>query len=196
MEGVERHADRVERFRVLYDAAYPKVMAYVMRRARSQDDVHDVVSEVFVTVWRRLDGIPDDPARMPWVYGVARRALANHYRSRTRKAALQARLEAEPATRPGDFDVVHEALDALRPDDRELLRLAAWEDLDNDQIAVVVGVTPGVAAVRLHRARKRLARALAERGIGGDSAETVKSDDASRTPGGVYGTQSGEVKRE
>ena len=194
MEGVERHVDRVERFRLLYDAAYPKVMAYVMRRARSQDDVPDVVSEVFVTVWRRLDGIPDGPLRMPWVYGVARRALANHYRSSTRKAALQARLEAEPVTHSGDFDLVHEALDSLRPDDREILRLAAWEDLDNDEIAVVVGVSPGVAAVRLHRARKRLARALAERGIREDSSKTMKSGDASRTPGGVYGTQ--EVKRE
>lgn len=192
MEG-ERHVDRVERFRAAYDAAYPKVMAYVMRRARTQDDVPDIVSEVFLVAWRRLDDIPAAPTLMPWFYGVARRSLANHYRSTTRKEALQARLEAQPATRPGGFDAVHQALDGLREEDREILRLAAWEDLDNAEIAAAFRITPAAVAVRLHRARKRLARELARHGITGN---TVKSDDPSRTPEGVYGTQSGKVKRE
>ena len=159
MQG-ERHADRVERFRAVYDLAYPRVMAYVMRRARSQADVPDVVAEVFLVAWRRLDDIPTDGAFLPWMYGVARRSLANHYRTRTRKDALEQRVAREPRTVPADHDAVHEALDALREDDREILRLAAWEDLDHDEIAAALRITPAAVAVRLHRARRRLAREL------------------------------------
>jgi len=168
--------DRVERFRALYDEAYPRVMAYVMRRARTRDDVEDVVSEVFTTAWRRLDDLPDAP--LPWVFGVARRTLANHYRALDRKRRLQRRVEAEPDTDPGEFDAVHQALDGLRPDDREILTLNAWDDLESPEIAVVLGIPATTAAVRLHRAKKRFAREL---------EKTVKSEGAIRTPHEVKG---------
>jgi RNA polymerase sigma factor (sigma-70 family) len=184
---------RVERFRVLYDEAYPRMMAYVMRRVRSADDTHDVVSEIFATAWRRFDDIPAGDARLPWMYGVARRALANHYRSHTRRDRLGERLAHVPAGPGNSSDAVHEALDALRPDDREILTLAAWDDLDNDEIAAALGVTPGAVAVRLHRARKRLAAELGRRGV--RSPNEVKSKDIIRTPGEVNGRQPGEVRR-
>ena len=193
---IEGHGERVERFRLLYDAVYPRVMAYALRRARSREDALDVVSDTMLVAWRRLDEVPDDERRMPWVYGVARRVLANHYRSVDRRRRLADRIYREPGTTPGEFDAVHEALEALRPDDRELLTLVAWEDLDNDEIAVVLGITPAAVAVRLHRARGRLARQLAKAGITGE--RSVKSEEGFRTPGGVYGIPPGpgEVKRE
>lgn len=50
------------------------------------------------------------------------------------------------------------ALDALREKDREVLLLAAWEELSNDQIAAIVGCSTDAAAQRVHRAKKKLAR--------------------------------------
>jgi RNA polymerase sigma-70 factor (ECF subfamily) len=192
----EGHGERVERYRALYDAAYPRVMAYALRRARSREDALDVVADTMLVAWRRLDEVPDDERRMPWVYGVARRVLANHYRTVDRRTRLAARIEREPAANPEDFDAVHEALEALRPDDRDLLTLAAWEDLNNDELAIVLGLTPATVAVRLHRARGRLAQQLAKVGI--TSARAMKSEVRFRTPGGVYGIPPGpgEVKRE
>lgn len=168
--------DRVERFRVLYDESYPRVMTFVMRRARTRDDVEDVVSEVFATAWRRLDDLPD--AALPWIYGVARRTLANHYRTIDRKERLHGRVQKEPPSEPGEFDAVHEALDRLRPDDREILTLNAWDDLESPEIAGVLGITASTAAVRLHRARKRFAKEL---------ERTMKSGSAVRTPHRVEG---------
>ena len=149
----EGHGERVERYRAVYDASYPRVMAYALRRARNRDDAEDVVAETMLIAWRRLDEIPVDQRRIPWMYGVARRVLANHYRSTDRRRRLASRVEREPVAGHGEFDVVHEALDALRLDEREILTLAAWDDLDNGEIAVVLSVTPGAVAVRLHRAR-------------------------------------------
>jgi len=194
----EGHGERVERFRAVYDAAYPRLMAYALRRARTRDDAHDVVADTMLIAWRRLDDIPTDERRIAWMYGVARRVLANHYRATDRRDRLTDRLEHQAPADHGEFDAVYEALDRLRTDDREILTLAAWDDLTNDEIAVVLSVTPGAVAVRLHRARARLARELARSGVGGAVEKSMKSERRSRTPEGVYGIQPGpgEVERE
>lgn len=186
--------ERTARFREVYDATYPRIMAYCLRRARDREDALDAVSETFVTVWRRLDDIPADPRRIPWVYGVARRVLANQYRARGRKAQLQHRLEdAHRTPSHQDFDLVHHALDELRETDREILTLQAWDDLDNDEIALVLGIPQRNVAVHLHRARKRLARELVRLGVSGSqkNPNRVKSEERSRTPNRVNGTNPG-----
>lgn len=186
--------ERTAAFREVYDATYPRIMAYCLRRARDREDALDAVSETFATVWRRLDDLPANPRRVPWVYGVARRVLANQYRALGRKAELQHRLENEHRPAPHqDFDLVHQALEALRDADREILTLDAWDDLDNDEIAAVLGIPQRSVAVRLHRARKRLARELGRLGVEGPqkNSHRVKYEDRSRTPDKVNGTNPG-----
>jgi len=191
----EADAGRIERFRDLYDATYSRIMAYTHRRARSREDALDAVSETFMVVWRRLDDIPPDRRAVPWVYGVARRVLANQYRWRDRKAQLEHRLEDDQSRAVGEqsFDLVHDALEALRATDREILTLAAWDDLDNDEIAEVLATSEKNVAVRLHRARKRLGRELGKLGVHRSTRNShqVKSEDRLRTPNGVNGTLPG-----
>jgi RNA polymerase sigma-70 factor (ECF subfamily) len=155
-----------ERFQEHYLAHYPAVAAYVRRRTESPDDTADVIAETFTTAWRRLDDIPaGDEARL-WLYGVARRTLANHFRAEERRTALAIRLReelsagADPSPdRTGD--AAYQAFRRLSPDDRELLALVGWEGLGNTEIAKVLGCSRGAVRLRLHRARKRLARELA-----------------------------------
>ena len=186
---------RVERFRELYAAGYPLIMAYTHRRAANHEDALDAVSETFMTVWRRLDDIPAPPRSVPWMYGVARRVLANQYRSRDRKVQLEHRLKDNRSSGSGDesFDLVHQALDQLRPNDREILTLAVWDDLTNHEIAEVMGTTAKSVAVRLHRARKRLARELGRLNlhVTAENLNEMKSEDGNRTPNGVNGTHPG-----
>jgi RNA polymerase sigma-70 factor (ECF subfamily) len=191
----EEHRSRVERFRVLYDAAYPRVMAYALRRARTREDALDVVAETMLTAWRRLDDIPADERRLPWVFGVARRVLANHHRSADRRDRLTARLDPAREAADPEFEAVHEALAALSPAHREILTLSAWEDLDNDEIAVVLGISPGAVALRLHRARRRLARELGRLGIRADG-NSPKSGRPDRTPSEVQSIPPGSGEKE
>ena len=79
--------DRQARFEQLYRAHAGAVRAYAVRRARSDAIADDVVSDVFLVVWRRLDDVPDRP--VPWLLLIARRALANRRRSGRRAAALR-----------------------------------------------------------------------------------------------------------
>src|SRR5580704_6064903 len=79
-------ADRRRRFETIYAANCGPILGYVLRRTRNGDDAADVVAETFLTAWRRLDDVPPgDQARL-WLYGVARRVLANHQRGERRKS--------------------------------------------------------------------------------------------------------------
>ncbi len=145
--------EREERFARLFASAYGPLWAYARRRV-PPDDVDDLVAETLTVAWRRLDDVPD-PA-LPWLYGVAHKAIGNHLRSRRRGLRLVRRLAAEPApVESADQARALDALGALRRADQEILRLTAWEDLSTSEIAVVLGCSPDAAAARLSRARKR-----------------------------------------
>src|SRR5438067_11196288 len=117
--------------------------------------------------WRRRREIP---ARvLPWLLGVTRRALADQRRSIRRRLGLVDRVvlhrveppAGDPADEVTERAVVLAALGELPPRDRELLELIAWDGLCSADAAVVVGCSEGAFAVRLSRARRRLADALA-----------------------------------
>jgi RNA polymerase sigma-70 factor, ECF subfamily len=150
------------RFERLWRECAPAVAAYVRRRAPA-DVAEDVVAETFLVAWRRLDRVPEDA--LPWLYGVARRTLANQRRSEVRRVALAERLDLElpPVTGERPDSCVVEALAALGERDRELLMLVAWEGVTPTEAAVVLGTSAVACRVRLHRARGRLAAALAAR---------------------------------
>ncbi|MFJ8864091.1 RNA polymerase sigma factor [Streptomyces sp. NPDC102451] len=153
-----------EQFTAVYRCHRAAVERYVLRRAQPED-VGDVLAEVFLTAWRRFDQMPAEP--LPWLYGVARRVLANDRRAGQRRTDLQDRLADEP--RPHDSGYVEEviartdvaqAFDRLGGDDQEVLRLALWEELTPAEIAHVLGQKPVPVRVRLHRARRRLRKQL------------------------------------
>ena len=82
------HADRVKRFRELYDAAYPRIMAYTLRKAQNRKGVLGTVSETLIVVWRRIGDVPGEGRAVPLAYGMARRVLAHESRSQDRRASL------------------------------------------------------------------------------------------------------------
>jgi RNA polymerase sigma-70 factor, ECF subfamily len=154
-----------DRFETLYNENAAVVVAYTRRRA-SANDADDIVAEVFLTAWRRLEDIPANA--QVWLLGVARRVLANKRRSQGRQAALQTLLTdetrhaaAELAGADASSERIGRALRSLSNADREALLLVAWEELSNKDAAGVLGIRTPTFAVRLHRARRNLSRALA-----------------------------------
>jgi RNA polymerase sigma-70 factor (ECF subfamily) len=158
------HIERRTRFEDLFDRHYVAVRAYDARRSGVAGIVDDVVSETFLVAWRRIDSIPTDD--LPWLLGVARRVLSNHRRGEARRGALvqllAGMLSREPiAEPPADmFGELSAAVAALTPRDREALLLVAWEGLDPQRAAQVVGCGPGAFRARLYRARRQLAARL------------------------------------
>jgi RNA polymerase sigma-70 factor (ECF subfamily) len=159
-------------FEAAYRSSGTAVLGYALRRSVSRDDALDVVAETFAVAWRRREDMPEEPQEVrPWLFGIARRCLANTARSAQRADRLGARLAEsfadavvpDPSTlheHHTDSRQVIEALDRLSPEDRELVTLIAWEGLTPAQAAAALGVSPGTVRVRLHRARTRLRNTL------------------------------------
>jgi RNA polymerase sigma factor (sigma-70 family) len=174
---------RERRFDALFEAYLADMVAYCGWRALTAADAQDAVSEVFLAAWRRLDDVPHGEEARLWLYGTARRVMANQARAGRRQALLRLRLSSFAApstdagvsfidgdggrgdTAPAAVEAVRGALAALKPVDREVLLLAEWEGLTPAQIAKVL-CCPGVTARgRLFRARRRFRALLEETGL-------------------------------
>jgi RNA polymerase sigma-70 factor (ECF subfamily) len=156
----------VERFTILYDEYYSRVYAYAVSRSGRQL-ADEVVSEVFLIAWQRICDMPQ-PA-LPWLLTVARNIALSQFRAAARQQSIAAELatwaseaESDIAAEVADRLTVIRALAALSEQDRELLTLVAWHGLSASAAAQVVGCSAAAYFVRLHRARRRLERAMSE----------------------------------
>lgn len=158
---------RRDRFEWVAPSLMEPLRRYLARRT-DHATADDVLANTLLVCWRRVEDLPDDP--LPWAYGVARLCLRNAERSARRQRRVAARVAAvdPPAERSADpvepDDELIAALAALRPEDAELLRLWAWEQLSPAEIASVLEITPNAASIRLHRARGKLADRLRKTG--------------------------------
>jgi RNA polymerase sigma factor (sigma-70 family) len=152
-----------DQFEHVYQDYYEAVQRYVARRV-APEATQDVVSDTFLTAWRRYGDLNGEP--LPWLLGIARRTAANHRRSGSRRAALRERLNTEQQgwsynglddRDPG----LAAALATLSARDREALVLVAWDGLEHGVAASVMGCSTGAFTVRVHRARRKLEHTLA-----------------------------------
>jgi RNA polymerase sigma factor (sigma-70 family) len=159
--------ERERVFRELYAAHFDAVVGFALRRVDRPEDAGDVTADTFLVAWRRLAHAPTGPDLRPWLYGVARRCLANHRRGDRRRTALGDRLRRELSAQVPDTsdevvqraDVVT-AMHRLSGRDQELLELHLWEGLESREIAEVLGLPTAVVRPRLSRARARLRELL------------------------------------
>lgn len=179
-------------FDAMFRGHHRALLSYGRRRV---DDADALVAEVFTQAWRHRDRVPDEP--LPWLYRTATNLVMHDLRTQARTARLQSRI----ATRTehlvhadhagdvsGDVDaqrLVGAVLTRMRPSDREVLRLAIWEQLDSAEIAYVLNCSTPAARVRLHRARQRFADLLgtSHEGADDDGHDQDRSDqEAEVTP--------------
>ena len=154
---------RDETFRRLYAEHFDAVLGFALRRVDRPEDAADVTADTFLVLWRRLTHAPQGQETRPWLYGVARRVLANQRRGDGRRSALGDRLRQQLATVTLDTadEVVQKAdvttaMRRLSARDQEVLELHLWEGLEPREIAEVLGLTTVVVRPRLSRARARL----------------------------------------
>ncbi|MEH3053826.1 MAG: RNA polymerase sigma factor [Patulibacter minatonensis] len=156
-------------FETVFDEHGDGVFAYLLRRT-SRENAEDLLSETFLTFWRKYGGhrMPEEP--LPFLFAIARRLLANQRRSDARRTALTERIAREPAPAPEGVPGqdtstgLLEALAQLTEEDREVLLLDAWEQLSGAEAARVLGCREGTYRQRLRRARVRLSAVLEEAG--------------------------------
>ena len=158
-----------ERFRRVYTTHFAPLLAYALRRVAQREDAADVVAETFLVAWRRCGEMPPGDEVRLWLFGVARRVLANQHRGGLRRDRLGERLRqrlAAPADDPAagiaERLSVRSALGRLGDLDREVLTLTVWEGLQPREVATVLGIAPAAVRTRLSRARARLRKLLGD----------------------------------
>ena len=156
LEIYRRHRDRVFRF------------AY--RMTGSADAARDVAHTCFASLL-------EDPSRYEgrraglgtYLCAAARNQSLRHASRAWRERPHEGPHDVRPSLEPGPLEqllaeetsaIVRSAVGALPPLHREVLILAEYEEMDLSTIATVVGADVGAVKVRLHRARKKLRRAL------------------------------------
>lgn len=169
--GAESHAAVAE----LIHRYEKKLDAYIRRRSNcSQKDREDILQNVFIKMYTNIREFDTSLLFSSWIYRIAHNEMIDWYRKHGTRRTVS--LEADEglfAKIAADIDVehtarVHELQAAVRtavadlPDDyREILMLRYFEEKSYDEIADILKLPPGTVAIRINRAKKKLAEPLA-----------------------------------
>ncbi|GAA3441669.1 RNA polymerase sigma factor [Planomonospora venezuelensis] len=164
--------DGPEAFGAVFDACFAEIHRYVAQRIGT-DHAEDVVSETFLTAFRKRDAY--DPSRASvraWLYGIATNLVGRHRRQEVRTLRALGR-HGPDADAPGHDErvAVRVSAQSLRPDlaaavakldrrDRDVLLLVALAGLSHEEVATALGIPYGTVGSRLSRARRKLRAAL------------------------------------
>jgi RNA polymerase sigma-70 factor, ECF subfamily len=162
---------RAERFDALFEEHYRAVARFVRTRGHGPADADDLIAGTFEVAWRQMDKVPEGREALPWLLGIARNLSRNARRKSRREASFVGELstvtvpwaEMPIEDRAASAEVMG-ALVRLKPVDRDLILLVAWDELTPSEAGQVLGLRPVTARSRLHRARQRLSALLAESG--------------------------------
>jgi RNA polymerase sigma-70 factor (ECF subfamily) len=142
-----------------------RLLYYIRRLVRTEEDAWDVLQEVWIKVWGNVGSVRDAASLRPWLYRVAHNAAVSHMRYESRIEALSEALEevaatgCEPAFDSDEADRIHRALDRLAPLQREVLTLVFLEEFSHVEVADILGIPVGTVKSRLFYAKQAL-RAL------------------------------------
>ena len=151
-------------------AEHVSAIAAYLRARTDRESAVDALARTFEIAWRRLPDVPELPR--PWLFGVARRVLADQRRSAGRRDSLVERIGEtlretadDHADTLGDRQALLTALGELRPLSLEALLLVTWDGLSLREAAAVLGCSAGALGVRVHRARRQLRAAIAQNDV-------------------------------
>jgi RNA polymerase sigma-70 factor (ECF subfamily) len=161
-------ADTDAAFRQLYEAAFPKVYAFIRCQVANAETAQDLTSRVFVKAYRHRRRQPAQDAAMQWVFRIARTALIDYWRVDRRREAASLPL-AEIAELPSEADNPEAAyerkqrsaeivrlLGDMSTDDRMMIALKFAGRRTNREIAAIMSISDAAVSMRLLRALRRL----------------------------------------
>jgi len=158
----------------LYARHNVRVFRFILRLMRNQTAAEDVLSEVFLDVWRQAGRFQARSEVTTWMLSIARFKALSALR---RRVDAQLDDEAQEAA-PDDADdpetslvvkdrgaVLRECMAGLSPEHREVLDLAYYQELSVEEAARVLGIPEGTVKTRMFHARKKLAELVKARGV-------------------------------
>ena len=153
----------------LYQRYARAVLGLALRRLGDRGRAEDAVQEAFASVWRAARTYKRDRGPVaPWLYAVARNAIADRGRARNEPPVEPM---DSPSDEPGPADLaeqswvayrVHRAMEDLPESERTVLELAYWSGLSQSEIAAFLSIPLGTVKTRARSGLRRLSVALEE----------------------------------
>jgi RNA polymerase sigma-70 factor (ECF subfamily) len=159
---------------VLYARHNVKVYRFILRLTGNQSLAEDLVSEVFLDVWRQAEGFEAKSQVSTWLLAIARYKALSALRRRTdehlddQMAAAIEDTADNPETIVGTKDrntIVQKCLTQLSPAHREVIDLVYYHEKSVDEVARIVGVPPATVKTRMFYARNKMADLLKQAGV-------------------------------
>ncbi|MGH3522434.1 MAG: RNA polymerase sigma factor [Mycobacterium sp.] len=154
----------------LYDDALPIVYGYFVRRCGDRGTAEDLTSETFLAAMDAARKKEPPPIAVPWLLGVARHKLADHYRRRPDRLTVPVADLPEPVDAVDDWDaeldrmVAESVLTRLSEPHRTVLALRYMDDCSVPECAELIGRTVHATEALLVRARRAFKRHYPEGG--------------------------------
>jgi RNA polymerase sigma-70 factor (ECF subfamily) len=160
-----------EGFGELFDAYYDRIYAYAYRRVGSSATAEDIAATVFEDALRGIKRVRwQGKPIVAWLYRIAARRIADYYRGRHEElpeqnsGASDGRLDE--IEQGDEYSAVRQGLEKLGEGEREIIRMAFFDDLSGAEIAALLNCSANTTYVRLHRALKKLKVVLCEEQVG------------------------------
>src|SRR6267142_3020074 len=158
----------------LYGRHHVKVYRFALRFLRDEATAEDMVSEVFLDVWRQAERFERRSQVSTWLLAIARNKALSVLRRRSTEELDEevAEFIEDPADNPEvkmqkkqQSTVLQECLTQLSPAHREIIDLVYYHEKSIDEVAVIVGVPANTVKTRMFYARKRIGELMGAKGL-------------------------------
>jgi len=159
---------------VLFARHHVRVYRFVLRLVRNEATAEDLISEVFLDVWRQAAKFEGRSAVSTWMLGIARFKALSALRRKPEQeldeetaAAIEDHSDDPEVTlaKKDKGAVLRECLTGLSAEHREIVDLVYYHEKSVEEVAQIVGIPEATVKTRMFYARKKLSELLKERGI-------------------------------
>ncbi|MSO68289.1 MAG: sigma-70 family RNA polymerase sigma factor [Pseudolabrys sp.] len=159
---------------VLFARHHVRVYRFVLRLVRNEATAEDLISDVFLDIWRQAGKFEGRSAVSTWMLSIARFKALSALRRRPEQELddeTAERIEDEsddPETALAKKDkgaLLRQCLTALSAEHREIIDLVYYHEKSVEEVAGIVGIPEATVKTRMFYARKKLSELLKERGI-------------------------------
>jgi RNA polymerase sigma-70 factor (ECF subfamily) len=170
LEEPSRGATKADAFRSLADLHLTDAYRLARLILRDSSEAEDAVHDAFVTAWLKWGTLREADRFKPWFDRIVVNTCRNRLRKSRRRGTPAEVTELDRVSddihgATLDRDLVGSAFVHLGPDDRIILALRYYRDLQVDEIARLLGLRPGTVKSRIHRALGRLRSAMHANGV-------------------------------
>jgi len=164
--------------KALWQQFSDQVRGFIRSKVSTDEEAEDILQDIFIRIHKGVDDLRHEDRVQSWVFGIARRALADHYRQKGRDKEEPAGAEIKTGGEDpildlnkfdGDHGVHEEVLSWLIPMIDELpekygkpLKMADVEGKPQQEVADYLGLSLSGAKSRIQRARQKLGQVLAD----------------------------------